>query len=110
MLFIADIGFLACSRSVQAQAAVDSDTAQTGVFLVKLHDPVYPQIARTAGVHGDIHLTIRVRKDGTTQAVDVVSGPPTDRVGERSTIAVRMPGMHRGGDRVLAGLLISVFT
>ena len=46
------IGFLAFSGSVQAQSAIDSDTAQTGVFLAKLHDPVYPPIARTARIYG----------------------------------------------------------
>jgi TonB family protein len=76
MFFIVAIGFLAFSGSVQAQSAIDSDTAQTGVFLAKLHDPVYPPIARTARIYGDIHLTLQIRKDGTIQSVEVVSGPP----------------------------------
>jgi len=76
MLFIIATGSLAFSRNAQAQSAISADTAQTGVFLAKLHDPVYPPIARTANIYGDVHLTLRIRKDGTIQSVEVVSGPP----------------------------------
>lgn len=49
---------------------------QTEVVLSKLHDPVYPQIARTAHISGDIKLTLQVRLDGSVQSVEYVSGSP----------------------------------
>ena len=76
MLFIVAIGFFAFSGSAQAQSEIGSDTNQTGVFLAKLHDPVYPPITRVAGVYGDVHLALRIRKNGTIQSIEVVSGPP----------------------------------
>jgi TonB family protein len=76
MLFIVAIGLLASSGSPQAQSSIDSDTAQTGVFLAKLRDPVYPLITRSAGISGDVHLALQIRNDGTIQSVEVVSGPP----------------------------------
>lgn len=87
VLFIVAFGFLALSANAQAQSAIGSDTAQTGVFLAKLHDPVYPPITRTAGIYGDVHLTLQIRKDGTIQSVEVVSGPPLP------------PRLHRHGLR-----------
>ncbi len=44
--------------------------------LRKLADPVYPQVARTAHITGDIELEIEVRRDGTAQSASVISGPP----------------------------------
>ena len=77
MLCIVAIGLPAFVGSAQAQSAIGSDTPQTGVFLAKLHDPVYPPITRTAGIYGDVQLMLRVRQDGAIQSVKVVSGPPS---------------------------------
>jgi Gram-negative bacterial TonB protein C-terminal len=95
MLFAIATGSLAFSGNAQAQSAIGFDTAQTGVFLAKLHDPVYPPIARTAGIYGNVNLMLRIRKNGTIQSVEVVSGPPLlHRTAlESPTIAVRMPSL-----------------
>ena len=53
-----------------------SATTQSAVALVKLHDPVFPQIARLAGVAGDVHLVVHVRQDGSVESVEYISGPP----------------------------------
>jgi len=49
---------------------------ESGVVLVKLAPPIYPQIARSAHVSGDVILTVGVRKDGSVASADFVSGPP----------------------------------
>ena len=38
--------------------------------------PIYPQIAQSARVTGDVELAIDVRLDGTVASVRAVSGPP----------------------------------
>jgi hypothetical protein len=61
---------------VQNQSTSSIATPQAGVYLVKLLGPVYPTIAHTAGIHGDVELKVWVRQDGSFQSADVVSGPP----------------------------------
>lgn len=50
-------------------------TPQGAVSLAKLSNPVYPQIARTARVTGDVELMLDVRQDGSVESAVVVSGP-----------------------------------
>jgi protein TonB len=38
--------------------------------------PVYPHIAITAGVQGDVKLHAIISKEGTIQSLTVMSGPP----------------------------------
>jgi hypothetical protein len=49
---------------------------QGEVVLTKLAAPVYPQIARTAHIAGDLVLTVEVKQDGTVESAVLVSGPP----------------------------------
>lgn len=46
------------------------------VVLTKLSDPVYPRIARTAHIKGDVELMLEVRQDRRIESAVVVSGPP----------------------------------
>jgi protein TonB len=48
---------------------------RTGGTLLKRVDPVYPQFAKTAGIHGQVELQYRVNKDGSVDQVRRVSGP-----------------------------------
>lgn len=59
-----------------AQSTPALATPSGVVFLTKLSDPVYPQIARTAHISGDVELMLVVRQDGSIESVEVVSGPP----------------------------------
>ena len=59
-----------------AQAAAGPGAAQSGVVLVKLFGPVYPPIARTAGIKGEVVLALGIRRDGSVESANVVSGPP----------------------------------
>jgi TonB family protein len=58
-----------------AQAAAGPGAAQSGVVLVKLFGPVYPPIARTAGIKGEVVLALGIRRDGSVESANVVSGP-----------------------------------
>lgn len=54
-----------------AQVATNSPT----VNLTKLSEPIYPEIALTARVQGDVELTVNVRKDGSVEWASIDSGP-----------------------------------
>jgi Gram-negative bacterial TonB protein C-terminal len=51
-------------------------TQQNAAVLMKLSPPVYPPIALTAHVTGDIELLLNIRRDGSVESAMVVSGPP----------------------------------
>lgn len=44
--------------------------------LIRKTEPQYPEAARTAGITGDVHLSIIIGRDGIIQKVQVISGPP----------------------------------
>jgi len=46
------------------------------VVIAKLSAPVYPMIARTAHISGDVHLSLGIRRDGSIESATVTSGPP----------------------------------
>jgi Gram-negative bacterial TonB protein C-terminal len=50
--------------------------SQSGVVLTKLVQPIYPQIARTAHITGDVDLTLTFRPNGAIDSIAVASGPP----------------------------------
>ena len=52
--------------------------AQPGVAIVPVEwpRPVYPQIARSARVQGEVEVAVDVRPDGSVAAVQVVRGIP----------------------------------
>jgi TonB family protein len=63
-------------RNSAEQTVADANTPQTGAFLTKLDDPVYPPLARQARISGDVNLTLHVRQDGSIESVEVVNGHP----------------------------------
>jgi hypothetical protein len=70
------IAFLAVVENAWGQSAEPSRPSQTEVLITKLHEPLYPMVARTAHIYGDVALTLQIRQDGTVQSVEFVSGPP----------------------------------
>ncbi len=44
--------------------------------IIKQAQPVYPELARKAGVSGTVVLHVVIGKDGTVQRLNFVSGPP----------------------------------
>lgn len=75
-LMLCGVGLFIFVGSGQTQSPAGSDTPQRGVRLIKVYDPVYPQVVHIANVYGDVELSLQIRQDGTIQSVEVVSGPP----------------------------------
>jgi hypothetical protein len=64
---------------VLAVAEIAAQTVATphgGPFLSKLYDPIYPPLARQAGIFGDVILSLRIGQGGSIESVDPVSGHP----------------------------------
>ena len=56
---------------------VREDAEEFRKHLVLLPEPVYPDIARRAGVQGIVRLQVRATKDGRVEVVKVIEGSPT---------------------------------
>lgn len=52
------------------------ETQQAGVVLAKLSPPIYPPLARTARVIGDVQIELSIRRDGSIESTSAVSGHP----------------------------------
>jgi TonB family protein len=51
-------------------------STQENVGLTKLFQPIYPLVAKQAGVKGDVELELKVKADGNLESATVVSGHP----------------------------------
>lgn len=65
------LSFFAASRPCLAQTQADAPT----VTLTALSSSVYPAIALTARVQGDVEVAVNVRPDGSVESATVMSGP-----------------------------------
>jgi len=61
------------SYAVSAQTPTGT---KGGVVIAKLSAPIYPMIARTAHIFGEVHLTLGIQRDGSIESATVTSGPP----------------------------------
>ena len=52
-----------------------SNIPQREVVLTELAKPVYPRLARQARIQGDVVLKLVVRRDGTVESAEAISGP-----------------------------------
>ncbi len=68
--------FTGGARSQATQSPGPDSAAPNGVVLTNLEPPVYPPMARTARVSGEVDLTVLIRPDGSVDSVKVDSGPP----------------------------------
>jgi TonB family protein len=57
-------------------AAAAAQSSEAVITPVEWPRPVYPQIAQSARVSGDVEVAVDVRPDGTVASVQVMSGPP----------------------------------
>jgi TonB family protein len=57
-------------------AAGQAPSAEPTIVPLEWARPVYPQIAQSARVQGDVEVGIDVRADGVVQAVEIVRGAP----------------------------------
>ena len=53
-----------------------SEALQEGIVLAKLSPPIYPPLARTARIIGDVQIELSIRRDGSIESTKVVSGHP----------------------------------
>ncbi len=58
-----------------AQTAGSPDTQDNEVVLTRLSSPIYPVIALTARVTGDVDLMLGIRRDGSVESAVVVGLP-----------------------------------
>jgi hypothetical protein len=66
---------LVCILIVTIAAQVDLSTSQSEIVPTSLSDPVYPRLALQARIRGDVVLKLAVRRDGTVELAEAVSGP-----------------------------------
>ena len=66
-------GLVAGAQSPEGAAVA---ATKIEVALVNLHAPVYPPLARQARIMGDVKIQIAIRKDGSVDSAEVLSGPP----------------------------------
>lgn len=77
--FLFGIRFLAVVALLSSsviKTPAQTDAPQGEAVLSKVAKPLYPLIARTAHITGDVELKVEVREDGTAQSASFVSGPP----------------------------------
>lgn len=67
---------LLSAASAQDQGNRSSSSPGPTVVLTKLSPPTYPPLARQARINGDVKVAVLVRRDGTVESVDWVSGHP----------------------------------
>ena len=70
------LGFSAVSPTIRHRNSQGSLAQQPEITVVKLVDPVYPPLARQAGIFGDVEIELQLRSDGTVTSVKAVSGHP----------------------------------
>lgn len=76
-------GALALPGSALAQSPI----REPRIVPIEWPRPVYPQIAQSARVQGDVEVAVDVRPDGSVAAARVVSGPPL--LSEAALVAAR---------------------
>ena len=73
------VGAVALSSTVAKNSFAQfptSTTPQARIVVVKRAYPVYPPLARQAGITGDVTLSIGIRRDGRVESVVAISGHP----------------------------------
>src|ERR1700691_1811330 len=63
-------------RPASAQSASPPEAPETGVVLVKLSSPVYPESARQASIQGDVEVAVGVLRNGRVVSAVIASGDP----------------------------------
>ena len=64
------------ASTVFGQNVISSAASKSEVSVVSLSNPVYPPLARTANVWGNVEIALKIRKDGTVSSAVVSSGHP----------------------------------
>jgi TonB family protein len=75
-LSVSAFGALTLWCSAGQTSAQVAPSPQGQIILSELSPPIYPPLARTARVLGDVKIAVRVRQDGAVESAEVVSGHP----------------------------------
>jgi len=73
---LADITQIARLFDLFLRGGIRVDSADQQKRLIESIAPEYPDVARLAGIEGDVALRILVGQDGTVRSITPVSGPP----------------------------------
>ena len=73
---LADITQVARLFDLFLRGGIRVDSADQQKRLINSIAPEYPDVARLAGIEGDVALRIFVGQDGTVRSITPVSGPP----------------------------------
>lgn len=68
---LALVSFVPCLTFAQD---TKSNGAQSGVITTNLLPPVYPPLARTARIEGDVRVSLAIGTDGEVKSANIVSG------------------------------------
>ncbi len=74
VIFVGMLAF-AFPRTSSSQDASGPNSAGSGVTLVKITYPIYPDVAAKAHISGEVVLMLGIQQDGSFVSADVVSGP-----------------------------------
>jgi hypothetical protein len=77
LLTILSVAILAWvfARAAPAQDSA-ADASHPAIVITKFSPPVYPAIARTAHITGDVTVTLGILNDGAIESAAAISGPP----------------------------------
>jgi len=67
---------LAVCQETKETSAATEPTPTPGISVIKFAAPVYPPIARTARIQGEVRVLIEIAPDGSAKTVTVLSGHP----------------------------------
>lgn len=68
--------FAAAVERGSSQTVQSPDALQGKVALTKLFEPIYPKLALQARIAGDVDLMLTIRRDGSVESAEFVSGHP----------------------------------
>ena len=83
LLLAGAVSLCAQDQGVHAQRIRVGGNVQAAK-MIKQVQPVYPEIAKRAGVSGTVILHVVISKDGTIRELSFVSGPPLLKIGRAS--------------------------
>jgi len=82
---------------------------ESGVVLVRLAPPIFPAIARTAHISGDVILTVGVRKDGSVASAEFVGGPPILQWAAQNSAKQSQFECRKCGDEITSYRMVYTF-
>jgi hypothetical protein len=76
LAFMRRFAILLCLVTVLIATEYRANASQSEVVLTSLSRPIYPPMAKQMHVQGDVVVKLAVKRDGTVEMVEVISGPP----------------------------------